>query len=103
VTGRRLVAHDVFRRLGLISGVLLGIYVAAKSIDTLIWLNFTSPSEGFAGWQYYMYKPFGTPILFAEIVLFGLLPAFLLTFRRTAAHRGWLLAAAFLACAGVLM
>ena len=103
VTARNLVPYDVLRRLGFISGVLLGIYVAAKSIDTLIWLNFTSPSEGFAGWQYYLYKPFGTPILFAEIVLFGLVPAFLLTFGCTAAHRGWLLSGAFLACAGVLM
>jgi Ni/Fe-hydrogenase subunit HybB-like protein len=103
VTGRRLVPAEVLRRLGFISGVLLGIYVAAKSIDTLVWLNITSPSVGFAPWQYYIHKPFGTPILFAEIVLFGLLPAFLLTFRRTAMRRGWLLSAAALACGGVLL
>jgi molybdopterin-containing oxidoreductase family membrane subunit len=103
VTGRRLVANDVFRRLGLISGVLLGIYVGAKSIDTLVWLNFTSPSEGFAPWQFYSHKPFGTPVLFAEIVLFGLVPAFLLTCRWTAVRRGWLLSAAGLACCGILM
>src|SRR5208282_2283022 len=103
VTGRRLVPPDLFRRLGFISGVLLGIYVAAKSIDTLIWLNFTSPSVGFAPWQYYSYKPFGLPILFAEIVVFGLLPAFLLTYRRSAQRRGLLLSAAALACAGVLL
>ena len=58
---------------------------------------------GFAPWQYYIHKPFGTPILFAEIVLLGLLPAFLLTYRKTAARRGWLLSAAALACAGVLL
>jgi menaquinone reductase, integral membrane subunit len=103
VTGKQLVPRDLFRRLGFISGVLLGIYVAAKSIDTLIWLNITSPAAGFAAWQYYIYKPFGTPILFLEIVLFGLLPAFLLTYHRTAAHRGWLLSAAALACGGVLL
>ena len=103
VTGRRLVPHEVFQRLGLISGSLLAIYVAAKSIDTLVWLNFTSPAEGFAPWQYYIYKPFGTPIIFAEIVIFGLLPAFLLTNRRVSAHRGWLLIAAGLACGGVLL
>ena len=103
VIGRRLVAQDVFRRLAFISGVLLGIYVAAKSIDTLIWLNVTSPSEGFAPWQFYAHKPFGIPILFAEIVLFGLLPAFLLTFGPTARHRGWLLSAAALACGGILL
>src|ERR1051326_3901695 len=103
VTGRKLVPQEVFRRLALISGVLLGIYVAAKSIDTLVWLNITSRSLGFAPWQFYMHKPFGTPILFAEIVLFGLLPAFLLTFRATASRRAWLLSAAALACAGVLL
>ena len=103
VTRRHLVPADLFRRLGFISGLLLAIYVAAKSIDTLIWLNFTSPSAGFAPWQYYTHKPFGTPILFTEIVLFGLLPAFLLTYRKTAARRGWLLSAAALACAGVLL
>lgn len=103
VTGRRLVPQEVFRRLGFISGLLLAIYIAAKSIDTLIWLNFTSRAEGFAPWQFYSYKPFGTPILFAEIVLFGLLPAFLLTFRKTAARRGWLLSGAAMACAGILL
>jgi len=103
VSGRRLVPPEVFRRLGFISGVLLAIYVAAKSIDTLIWLNITSPAEGFAPWQFYSYKPFGTPILFAEIVLLGLVPAFLLTFRKTASRRGWLLTGATMACAGILL
>lgn len=103
VTGRKLVPQEVFRRLGFISGLLLAIYIAAKSVDTLIWLNYTSPAAGFAPWQYYQYKPFGTPILFAEIVLFGLFPALLLTFRKTASNRSWLLTGAAMACAGVLL
>lgn len=102
-TGRKLVPQEVFRRLGFISGVLLAIYIAAKCIDTLIWLNYTSPAAGFAPWQYYQYKPFGTPILFAEIVVFGLIPAFLLTFRRTASRKSLLLTAAGMACVGVLL
>ena len=103
VTGKRLVPREVFQRLAFISGALLGIYVIAKAIDTLIWLNITSPSLGFAPWQFYIYRPFGTSLLFVEIVLFGLLPAFLLTYRRAAARRGWLLTAAGLACAGVVL
>ena len=103
VTGKQLVPRELFRRLAFISGVLLGIYVAAKAIDTLIWLNITSRSLGFAPWQFYSYKPFGTSFVFAEIGLFGLLPAFLLTYRKTAAHRGWLLSAAVLACCGVVL
>lgn len=103
VTGRTLVPREMFRRLGFISGVLLALYVAVKSIDTLIWLNFTSPAAGFAPWQYYSFKPFGTPMLFAEIVLFGLLPAFLLTFPKAAAHRRIVLGGAALTCGGVLL
>jgi molybdopterin-containing oxidoreductase family membrane subunit len=103
ITGRKLVREDVLRRLGFISGILLAIYVAAKCIDTLIWLNFTSPAAGFAPWQYYQHKPFGTPILFAEIVIFGLIPALLLTYRKTASSRAWLLIAAVMTCAGVLL
>jgi menaquinone reductase, integral membrane subunit len=103
VTGRKLVPSQLFRRLGFISGSLLGIYVAAKSIDTLIWLNYTSQAEGFEPWQFYSYRPFGTPILFVEIVLLGLVPAFLLTFRKTANRKGLLLTGAALACAGILL
>ncbi len=103
VTGKQLVPREVFRRLAFISGILLGIYVAAKAIDSLIWLNITSPSLGFAPWQFYIHPPFGTSLVFAEIVLCGLLPAFLLTYRRTAERRGWLLTAAAMACAGVVL
>jgi molybdopterin-containing oxidoreductase family membrane subunit len=103
VTGKKLVQREVFQRLAFISGVLLGIYVAAKAIDTLVWLNFTSSSLGFAPWQFYIYRPFGISLVFAEIVLFGLLPAFLLTIRRVTAHRGWLVTAASLACAGIVL
>ena len=75
LTGRKLVPANVFPRLGFISGILLAVYVALKAVDTLIWLNVTSPAVGFAPWEFYAYKPFGTALLFAEIAIFGLLPA----------------------------
>lgn len=103
VTGKKLVEESVLRKLGFLSGILLGVYVVAKSIDTIVWLNITSPSVGFAPWEYYAYKPFGSAILFSEIVLLGLLPAFLLIFPKTRARRGWLLFAALLTCGGVLL
>lgn len=103
VTGKRLVPAKLFQRLALISGVLLGIYVGAKAIDSLVWLNITSPSLGFDPWQFYMYRPFGTSLLFLELVVFGLLPAFLLSYHRTRARRAWLLSGAGLACAGVVL
>ena len=103
VTGRRLVEPRLLRRLGLISGVLLALYVAVKSIDTLIWLNVTSPSVGFAPWEYYEFAPFGKTLLFVEIVVFGLLPAMLLLAPKATAKRGWLLIGAAMACGGVLL
>jgi menaquinone reductase, integral membrane subunit len=103
VTGRRLVEPGLFRRLGFVSSVLLAAYVAAKAVDTLIWLNVTSPSVGFAPWEYYEFEPFGWTLLFVEIVIFGLLPAGLLLYGRTTRKRGWLLTGAAMACGGVLL
>jgi len=59
--------------LGRISGLLLLFYVLLKSIDTIIWANSTSPQAGVPAAEYYAWQPFGTWILYAEIVLFGLL------------------------------
>jgi molybdopterin-containing oxidoreductase family membrane subunit len=103
IVGHRLVAPEVFRKLGRISGILVAVYAAAKSIDTLAWLNRTSPSLGFAPWEHYAYRPFGTWLMLSEIVVFGLLPAALLLHPWTVQRRGWLLTAAGLVCGGVLL
>lgn len=103
LTGRQLVPAGVFRKLGFLSGVLLAAYVAAKSVDTLVWLNITSRAVGFSPWDFYSYKPFGSALLFAEIVPLGLLPALLLTIPAIARRRGLLLCGAALACGGVLL
>lgn len=103
VTGRKLVEFSVLRSLGRISGLLTAVYVAAKAVDTLAWLNKTSPSLGFAPWEFYSYKPFGTWLMLAEIVLFGLVPAVLLLHPKTASRRGWLISAALLVCGGILL
>jgi len=98
-----LVRPRALDLLGRISGLLLAVYVLAKSVDTLIWINHTSPSRGFAAAQYYEWKPFGSWILFAEIVVFGLLPALILLTPRLRARRAWLVSAAALAGAGIAL
>lgn len=100
---RRLVRQQALELLGRISGLLLAVYVLAKTIDTLVWINRTSPESGFPAAQYYSWKPFGTWILFAEIVLFGLAPALVLLAPRLRAQRAWLVSAAGLACFGVAL
>jgi molybdopterin-containing oxidoreductase family membrane subunit len=103
LTGQKLVQPGVLRKLGLISGILLAAYVAAKAVDTLVWLNITSPSLGFGPRDFYSYWPLSSTFLFAATVPLGLFPALLLIMPRTAGKRGWLLLGASLACAGVLL
>jgi molybdopterin-containing oxidoreductase family membrane subunit len=101
ISGKRLVKPEVFSLLGRISGSLLIVYVLAKAVDTLIWINNTSPAAGFPAHEFYAWRPFGTWILFAEIVLCGLLPALVLLDERKRARRIWLLPAALLTCLGI--
>jgi molybdopterin-containing oxidoreductase family membrane subunit len=103
ISRKKLVSAPVFQLLGRISGLLLTVYVLAKTIDTLVWINRTSPDRGFPAFQYYSWKPFGAWILFAEIVVFGLLPALILLTPRLRARRGWLISGAALACCGIAL
>jgi len=103
ISKKRLVRPHVLQLLGRISGLLLAVYVLAKTVDTLVWINRTSPESGFAAWQYYGWAPFGTWILFAEIVVFGLIPALILLAPRLRGRTGWLVSAAALACLGVTL
>ncbi len=103
VTGKRLVRGETIDFLARLSGWLLVAYVLAKSVDTLIWINRTAPSMGFLGYEFYASPPFGSWILFAEIALFGLLPAVLLTRRRLRRKPALLTTGALLACAGIAL
>jgi menaquinone reductase, integral membrane subunit len=103
ITNKRLVKDEAFQLLGRISGLLLAVYVALKAVDTLIWMNRTSPGRGFAAVQFYSWKPFGAWLLFAEIALFGLAPALILLTPKLRARRGWLVSAAAMACCGVAL
>jgi Ni/Fe-hydrogenase subunit HybB-like protein len=103
ISRKRLVRPQVLQLLGRVSGLLLSVYVLAKTVDTLIWINRTSPDAGFPAAQYYAWKPFGTWILFAEIVLFGMIPALIMLTPRLRGRTGWLVSAATMACLGVAL
>jgi menaquinone reductase, integral membrane subunit len=103
LSGKQLVKPEVLRFLGKVSGWLLIVYVLLKSIDTLYWINLTAPAEGAPAFSFYTSMGFGTWILFAEIILFGLLPAMVLLSRRLRERTGVLVGAALLACSGIVM
>jgi len=100
---KELVRKEVYRSLGRISGIMLVVYVFLKAIDTLVWINSTSPSSGFRAFTFYSTEPFGSWILFAEIIVCGLLPALILLNRRLRLNAGWLVGAAALVCAGIAL
>jgi molybdopterin-containing oxidoreductase family membrane subunit len=103
ISHKRLVRPEVLQLLGRISGSLLAVYVLAKSIDTLVWINRTSPETGFQAWQYYSWKPFGSWLLVAEIGLFGMIPALILLTPKLRRRTSWLVTGAAMACAGVAL
>ena len=103
ISRKRLVTPEVFQTLGKISGWLLLVYVVLKGIDSLVWLNSTSPKTGVQVSSFYANPPFGVWILFAEVVLLGLVPAVLLLSRRVRARTGLLVLSAAMACAGVVL
>ena len=49
ISGKRLVRPEVLPLLGRISGFLLLPYILLKSIDTLVWINSTSPGTRVRG------------------------------------------------------
>jgi len=103
ISRKRLVRQEVYRVLARISGLLLAVYTAAKSIDTLVWINRTSPGAGFLAEQYYSWRPFGTWILLVEIIGCGLVPALVLLSPRLRQSTRWMVAAAAVACCGVAL
>ena len=103
ITRKQLVDPEVLRTLAKISGWLLLVYVVLKGIDSLVWLNSTSPQTGVQVSSFYANPPFGIQVLFAEVVLLGLVPAVLLLSRRVRARTGLLVAVAATACAGVVL
>ena len=98
---KELVKREVYDFLAQLSGGLLLFYVGWKAIDTLVWVNDTSPAAGFHAYHFYQQEPFGSWILFAEIVLGGLVPGLLFLWPRARKHMAVLIGAAVLACIGV--
>ncbi len=103
ISRKKLVTPNVMRLLGKISGTLLLVYVLFKTIDTLVWINRTSPNSGVPAVDYFLWQPFGSWILFAEIVVFGLIPALLLLTKRVQQNPRWIVTVAAFVCAGIML
>jgi menaquinone reductase, integral membrane subunit len=79
ISGKKLVKDNVIELLAKISGWMIITYMIAKIIDTLYWANVTAPSKGFTLGEFYSNNAlYGYWILFAEIVLGGIVPGLIL-------------------------
>ena len=79
VTRKKLVKDEAVDLLAKIAGWMIFTYIIAKTIDTWYWATVTAPSNGYPLNFFYSNNPlYGYWILFAEIVLCGFVPAFIL-------------------------
>jgi molybdopterin-containing oxidoreductase family membrane subunit len=101
LTRKKLVRTEVLSFLGRVSGTILIVYVLLKAVDTMVWINDTTPRQGLNAFEFYTRSAFGTWILLTEIVLLGLLPAVILLLKRTRRDPRWLLAGSLLTCGGI--
>ncbi len=102
VTGRKLTTHRVKELMAKISGSLLLVYVVLKGLDTLYW-GVASTSHAGVHFSHYYHAPYGYWLLFAELVIGGVLPAGLLLTPAVRKSYGLLLFAMLLNCFGVVM
>ncbi len=103
ITGKRLVSWDVKLLLGKIAGIMFSVYMVFKLIDTAGWIFDILPRSGmtfdqmFYGWIY------GKWLLYAELIIGGLIPAYLLLSKKFREQPQWFYTAAALACLGVII
>jgi len=105
VTGRRLVTKDVILLLAKITGSILCFYLIVKFIDTWYWATHILPEKGmtlkecYQGW----FGPYGLWLLFAELGVFGIIPAIILITPRFRENEWLLVVGCLFDCIGIVI
>lgn len=101
ITGKQLVTWEVKQLLGRIAGIMLLVYLICKVADTIGWATDLLPRAGltfdqlFFGWLY------GKWLLFAEIIICGVIPCIMLLTPSIRNNPFMFYAAGILNCIGV--
>jgi Ni/Fe-hydrogenase subunit HybB-like protein len=101
ITRKNLVDRSVYELIGKLQGVLLALYLMAKSTDTLYWALDTAPQFGFKLFDFYR-GPYGIWLLFLELGICGILPAAILLTPKLRQKNILLFGAFLLDCLGIL-
>jgi len=104
VTRKKLVKDEAVDLLAKIAGWMIFTYIIAKTVDTWYWATVTAPSNGYPVNFFYSNNPlYGYWILFAEIVLCGFVPAFILISKKLRRNNKALWTAVILGSGGALI
>ncbi len=104
ISGKKLVSDKTVHLLAKISGWMIVTYMIAKIIDTYYWATVTAPGLGFTLDHFYSNNAlYGYWILFAELVVCGIVPGLILVFKSTRENSNLRLVALILGVIGVCL
>ncbi|MCG6983553.1 MAG: polysulfide reductase NrfD [Deltaproteobacteria bacterium] len=102
ITRKKLVRRDAISLLAKVTGFLLAFYLVFKILDTWWWATQTAPSKGMSFGEFFK-APYGMWLLFAEIVVCGIIPAIILLTPKARNDDVLLIVACVLDCAGIVI
>jgi molybdopterin-containing oxidoreductase family membrane subunit len=100
---KKLVPEKAFQTLAKISGALLALYMVLKIADTLGWMYGVVPRAGLTFADFFKEGPYGAWLLFAEIGIFGIIPAIILNIPKARESKGWLITGCLMNCTGIVL
>ena len=103
ITGKRLVSWEVKSIMGKIAGTMLLVYLVFKMLDTWWWIADTLPKAGLTFEQVFYGFVYGKWMLFAEIVLCGVIPCVILLKGSLRNKPALFFTAALLDCMGIIL
>jgi menaquinone reductase, integral membrane subunit len=103
IARKKLVPEKGFQTLAKISGALLALYMVLKIADTLGWIYGVVPRAGLTFADFYREGPYGAWLLFAEIGIFGIIPAIILNIPKARRSQGWLITGCLMNCTGIVL
>ena len=102
ITRKKLVRREAISLLAKVTGYLLAFYMVVKILDTWWWATHTAPNMGVSFSEFFQ-APYGLWLLFAEIVVCGIIPAIILLTPKAREDDVLLIVACVLDCAGIVI
>jgi len=102
ITRKKLVRREALSLLAKVTGYLLAFYMVVKILDTWWWATHTAPNMGVSFSEFFQ-APYGMWLLFAEIVVCGIIPAIILLTPKAREDNVLLIVACFLDCVGIII